>query len=114
MGRSLDSSVTQLNFRHKSLSLSVYFCAGSMSRDKTVLFLKRNLHIVFFVCVCLFAPQMGPLTRGGWVGAARSISTGGDQGLASRNVPVASTGTALTPSTTATVTPTTNNGKTIA
>lgn len=42
----------------------------------------------------------------------RSTSTGGAQGLASRNVPVASTGTALTPSTTATVMQTTNNGKT--
>lgn len=54
---------------------------------------------------------MGPPTRGGWVGAARSTSTGGAQGLASRSVPVALTGTAPTPSTTATVTPTTNNGR---
>lgn len=54
---------------------------------------------------------MGPPTRGGWAGAARSTSTGGAQGLASRNVPVASTGIALTPNTTATVTPTAHTGK---
>ncbi len=67
--------------------------------------------VFFCLCVSVFTPQMGPPTHGGLVGAARSISTGGAQGLESKNVPVASTGTALTPSTTATVTPTTNNGK---
>lgn len=66
---------------------------------------------LLFVCVSVFAPQMGPPTHGGSVGAARSTSTGEAQGLESKNVPVASTGTALTPSTTATVTATTNNGK---
>lgn len=54
---------------------------------------------------------MGPPTRGGWAGAARSTSTGGAQGLESRNVLVASTGTALIPSTTATAMQTTRNGK---
>lgn len=59
----------------------------------------------------VFAPQMGRPTRGGSAGGARSTSTGADRGLASRNVPVASTGTALTPSTTATVTLTPNSGE---
>lgn len=54
---------------------------------------------------------MGPRTHGGWVAAMKSTSTGGARGLASRNAPVASTGTAPTPSTTATVTQTTNSGK---
>lgn len=59
----------------------------------------------------LFASQMAPPIRGGWVGATRNTSTGGAQGPASRNVPVASTGTALTPSTTATAMRTINNGR---
>lgn len=63
------------------------------------------------MCAFVFAHQMGPLTRGGSVAAARSTSTGEAQGLASRNAPVASTGTAPTQSTTATVMQTTNNGK---
>lgn len=54
---------------------------------------------------------MGHPTRGGWAGAVRSITTGEAQDLASRNVPVASTGTALTPNMTATVTPTAHIGK---
>lgn len=70
-----------------------------------VLFLQKNLQ--FF----LFGPQMGPPTHGGWAGAARSTSTGGAQDLAFRNVPVASTGTALTPNMTATVMPTSYNCK---
>lgn len=56
---------------------------------------------------------MGPLTHGGWAGAVRSTSTGAAQDLASRNVPVASTGTALTPNTTATVTPTLHSGESV-
>lgn len=63
-----------------------------------------------FCFVCLL-PQMGPRTHGGWVAAMKSTSTGGARGLASRNAPVASTGTAPTPSMTATVTQTTNSGK---
>jgi len=54
---------------------------------------------------------MGPPTHGGWAEAVRSDSTGEAQGLASRNVPVALTETALTPSTTATVMQMLNNGK---
>lgn len=66
-----------------------------------------------FVCMrlSLFASQMAPPIRGGWVGATKNTSTGGAQGPASRNVPVASTGTALTPSTTATVMRTINSGR---
>lgn len=64
-----------------------------------------------FVCLSLFASQMGRPTRGGWAAPTRSISTGGAPVLASRNVPVALTGTAPTPSTTATVTRTTNSGR---
>lgn len=66
---------------------------------------------LFWAGVLVFAQQMGPHTHGGWVGATRSTSTGGAQRLASRNVPVAWTGTALTQSTTATVMLTTSNGE---
>lgn len=83
----------------------------SIQPETMLIFLhKRNLHIVF-ARVSVFLPQTGPHTRGGWVGAMRSTSTGGAQHQASRNVPVVWTGTAPTPSMTATVTQTTNNGK---
>lgn len=58
-----------------------------------------------------FSSQTGPPTRGGLAGAVRSTSTGAARDLASRNAPVASTGTARTQSTTVTATPTTRNGK---
>lgn len=51
----------------------------------------------------VFYPQTGHPTLGGLAEGTRNTSTGVDRGLASRNVPVASTGTAPTPSTTATV-----------
>lgn len=59
----------------------------------------------------VFGYQMGPPTRGGWAEAVKSTSTGAVQGLVSRNVLVVSTEIALTPSTTATVMQTPNNGK---
>lgn len=65
--------------------------------------------LVFWMFV--FYPQMGHPTRGGLAEGTRNTSTGVDRGLASRNVPVASTGTAPTPSTTATVMLMSNNGE---
>lgn len=61
----------------------------------------------------MLCSQMGPRTHGGWAEAVRSTSTGEVQDPASKNVPVASTGTALTPSTTATVTLTSHSGKSL-
>lgn len=67
----------------------------------------------FFVALSLFAfpQQTGPLSRGGWVKATRSTSTGEAQRLGSRSAPAGWTETALIPSMTATATQTTLYGK---
>lgn len=67
--------------------------------------------VLVVLSLFVFPQQTGPLTHGGWVEVMRSTSTGEAHSLGSRNAPAEWPGTALTPSTTATVTQTMSCGK---
>lgn len=74
-------------------------------------FLTQCRKVLVALSLIVFPQQTEPLTRGGWVEAMRSISTGGAQSPGSKSVPAGWPGTAPTPSMTATAMQTTSYGK---
>lgn len=74
-------------------------------------FVTQLRKILFDLSLFAYPQQTGLLSRGGWVKATRSTSTGEAQHPGSRSAPAGWIGTAPTPSTTATAMQTTIYGK---
>lgn len=92
-----------INQRFNNESLVMSACLDSL--------VTQLWKVLFALSLFPFPQQTGPLSRGGWVKATRSTSTGEAQHPGSRSAPAGWSGTAPTPNTTATATQTKVSGE---